>query len=462
MVLQTRKKSIKYSEEERNYLKSKKTIKACIDPNWMPFEKFDKNGNHIGMTAEYFNIFKNTIGLPIEVVKTNTWTESIHVAKTRGCDIYSLAMETPERKEYMNFTSPYLSIPLVLATKIDVPFIENIKYLNKEKVGVVKGYAFNELIRKKYPNIEIVDVRDIDEGLERVVKGELFGFIGTLASVGYAFQKNFIGELKITGKFDERWELGVGTRNDEPLLQSIFEKAIKSLSPQKHQDILNRYIAIKYEKGTNYDLIIKILLFVAFIALIGVYFYRKLSLTNKELKALQNKLLEQASRDPLTDLYNRRYLYDVASNLLTIAKREKTSLSIIILDIDDFKKINDSYGHSVGDEVIKNISSILLSNTRESDIVSRFGGEEFVVLLPNTNIDGAYNISSKLKDIVENETVCIDRKDNIKYTISIGIDSVLFTDKNIDESLNRADKALYSAKEKGKNQICIFNEGLSI
>jgi polar amino acid transport system substrate-binding protein len=457
-----KKKLIELSDAERAYLKTKKTIKACIDPNWMPFEKFDHNGKHIGMTAEYFNIFRNKIGIPLEVVKTNTWAESINVAKSRGCDIYSLAMATPERQEYMDFTSPYLSIPLVLATKIDVPFIDNIKYLNKEKVGVVKGYAFNELIRQKYPNIEVVDVKDIDEGLQKVVNGELFGFIGTLASIGYVFQKNFIGELKITGKFDDRWELGIGTRNDEPLLHSIFEKAINSLSPQKHQDILNRYISIKYEKGRDYDLIIKILIFVSILAMIGIYFYRRLSLANKKLRELQKRLLEQANRDPLTNLYNRRYLYDIASDLLTIAKRENTHIGIIILDIDNFKQINDKFGHPAGDKVIKTLSNILNSHTRESDIIARFGGEEFVVLLPNTNMEGSYNIASKLRSIVESEKVDIDSNIEISFNISLGVDNTKVTDRSIDESLNRADKALYKAKENGKNQVCMFNEGLSI
>lgn len=457
-----KKKLIELSDAEKAYLRNKKVIKACIDPNWMPFEKFDHNGKHIGMTAEYFNIFRNNIGIPLEVVKTDTWAESIEVATKRGCDIYSLAMETPERKEYMDFTSPYLSIPLVLATKIDVPFIDNIKYLNNEKVGVVKGYAFNELIRQKYPNIEVVDVKDIDDGLQKVVNGELFGFIGTLASVGYIFQKNFIGELKITGKFDDRWELGIGTRNDEPLLHSIFEKAISSLSPQKHQDILNRYIAIKYEKGKDYDLIIKIIIFVSVLAIIGIYFYRRLSLANKKLQELQAKLLEQANRDPLTNLYNRRYLYDIASDLLTIAKRENTHIGIIILDIDNFKQINDKFGHPAGDKVIKTLSNILNSHTRESDIIARFGGEEFVVLLPNTNMEGSYNIASKLRSIVESEKVDVDSNIEISFSISLGVDNTRITDRSIDESLNRADKALYKAKESGKNQVCMFNEGLSI
>ncbi|WP_373070742.1 diguanylate cyclase [Sulfurimonas sp.] len=458
----TNTKELVFTKEQHQYLKNKKVIKMCIDPNWMPYEKFDQNGKHIGMTAEYFKLFESKIGIPIKVVPSSTWTESIQIAKTRGCDIYSLAMETPERKEYMNFTSPYLSIPLVLATNMHVPFINDMRNIEDQRIGIVKGYAFNEIIRQKYKNIKVVDVKNINDGLQKVINGELYGFIGTLASVGYAFQKNFMGELKITGKFDEKWELGIGTRNDEPILQNIFEKSIQSISSRKHQDILNRYIAIKYEKGTDYSLIIKILVIATILAAIGIYAYRRLSLANKELKALQDKLVEQANRDPLTNLYNRRYLYDVASNLLTISKREKTDIGIIMLDIDNFKQINDTHGHAVGDEVIKSLSNILTTHTRESDIIARFGGEEFIVLLPHTDSKGATNIASKLRAIVENEIVTIDKNLKIKFTISLGVDNVLKDDKNIDSALNRADKALYKAKENGKNQLCIFKEGLSI
>jgi len=439
-------KKISLSEDEYAYLKNKKIIKMCIDPNWMPFEKFNYNGKHVGMTAEYFDLLREMVEIPIKVIKSNTWAETVQLAKARKCDIYSLAMETPERKKYMDFTSPYLSIPLVLATQMDVPFISDMKHIENKNIGIVKDYAFNEIIRRKYPNINVFDVKNINDGLQKVANGELFGFIGTIASIGYVFQHDYIGELKITGKFDEKWELGIGTRNDEPLLLGIFQKAINSISDNEHQNILNKFIAIKYEKGTDYDLVIKILVTVFILASIGLYFYRRLSLTNKELKLLQHKLVEQANRDPLTNLYNRRYIYDVASNLLNIAKREKTDVGIIMIDIDNFKQINDNYGHAVGDEVIKKLSNILTLNTRESDIIARFGGEEFVILLPHTDAEGSTKIASKLRKLVEKEN----------FTVSLGVDNILYEDKDIDESLNRADKALYKAKEDGKNQVCVY------
>jgi diguanylate cyclase (GGDEF)-like protein len=174
-----------------------------------------------------------------------------------------------------------------------------------------------------------------------------------------------------------------------------------------------------------------------------------------ELEEAQQQLREQSNRDFLTNLYNRRYFSEVSKNIVDVSRRENKSSSIISIDIDYFKKINDTYGHHVGDEVLKKLAEILQSNTRKSDIVARFGGEEFIILLPFTNIQGAQKIAKKLKETVEKTPVEIDNIITVPFTISIGIATIEEYDLIIDEVLNRADKALYQAKENGRNQIVI-------
>ncbi len=441
------------SEVEKKYLQKKKVITMCIDPDWMPFEKFDKNGKHIGMTAEYFDYFSKYLHIPIKVYPTKSWSESIEAAKARKCDIFSLAMSTKERRKYMNFTPAYLSIPLVLATKLDVPFINDFKAIKNKKIGIVKGYAFNEIIRRKYPNIQVVDVKNITEGLQKVANGELFGFIGTLASIGYTVQKDFTGELKIAGKFPEKWELGIGVRNDDPLLFGIFSKAVQSIPLRLKQNILNKYIAIVYEQGTDYKLLTQVLIFFALIALIATFYYRKLTRVNKELQRLKDALQEQADHDPLTNLYNRRYFHNVADNIFNLSKRNQNALSVLILDIDFFKKVNDTYGHNVGDTVIKTLAEIMQKSTRKSDVVARFGGEEFVILLPNTDINGAKNIGLKIAQAIEATPIQAKGEKPFHVTVSVGAASVIPEDKSIDDTINRADMALYEAKNSGRNRV---------
>ncbi|HEY5716177.1 MAG TPA: transporter substrate-binding domain-containing protein, partial [Psychromonas sp.] len=119
----------------------------CIDPNWLPYEAFDKEGKHIGLNTEFIAIFRKQLAIPIEIVQTDTWSQSLEFAKQRKCDLLSLALKTEERMRYLNFTSPYLVYPRVLVTKPNFPFIDNFTYLANKKIGIPKGYAQAELIR---------------------------------------------------------------------------------------------------------------------------------------------------------------------------------------------------------------------------------------------------------------------------------------------------------------------------
>jgi len=288
----TNKKLDFLTKKDREYLKRKKEITMCIDPSWMPFESF-KDGKYIGMSADYFKIFSQDFKLPIKVIKTKTWTQSLEFAKSRKCDILSLAMKTPSRSKYLNFTTSYLKIPLVLATKNDVPFIANFQTLKTQKIGIPKGYAFIELLRNKYPNINIIEVKNITAGLQKVANGELFGYIGTLASVGYMFQKEFIGELKIAGKFNENWELGIGVRNDDPTLLNILEASVENIPEVVHRNILNKWIAIKYDKGVDYTIIWQLLAVISIVIILILYRHMILKKANKNLqKIIDNKTKE--------------------------------------------------------------------------------------------------------------------------------------------------------------------------
>jgi diguanylate cyclase (GGDEF)-like protein/PAS domain S-box-containing protein len=173
-----------------------------------------------------------------------------------------------------------------------------------------------------------------------------------------------------------------------------------------------------------------------------------------EKKALEDKILELAYKDQLTNLYNRHYFYSMVQEIISLAKRERNPLSLMMIDIDKFKNINDTYGHGNGDIVIKSLATIMLENTRASDIVARIGGEEFVILLPNTSKDDAVTLANKLRKNVENHLIRFENNVDISITISIGVDSILVEDEvTIDKALARADEALYRAKESGRNNV---------
>ncbi len=179
----------------------------------------------------------------------------------------------------------------------------------------------------------------------------------------------------------------------------------------------------------------------------------KLEEVNRELCKSEEKLKELANRDYLTNLYNRRYFNEIATLYFKNAKREKNDISIIVLDIDRFKIINDTYGHNVGDEVIKDLSALLMEHTRECDLVARFGGEEFAILMPFTSKDGAIRIAERIRSVVESHEITVGNA-HIKFTISLGVDYVdIEKDLSVLQALDRADIALYAAKNGGRNRV---------
>jgi len=172
-----------------------------------------------------------------------------------------------------------------------------------------------------------------------------------------------------------------------------------------------------------------------------------------ELQEAQEQLKDQANRDYLTGLYNRRYFNEIAQDLIHISQREKKTFCVIMLDIDKFKNINDTYGHGVGDEIIKALSHTLITTVRKSDIVSRYGGEEFALLLPFTDRNGALKIAEKTRQRVQEYQMHTEKGEIIHFTISLGVTSILNRDRNIEDALNRADEALYEAKNSGRNRV---------
>lgn len=161
---------------------------------------------------------------------------------------------------------------------------------------------------------------------------------------------------------------------------------------------------------------------------------------------------KMASIDPLTQLSNRRSFYQEANNLWDIAKRYDRSLSVVMIDLDDFKAVNDQYGHKGGDIVLQETGALLLSQKRMGDIVARWGGEEFIFLLAESGIDNATIFAERLRASISAHLVLIDNK-TIHYTASFGVAEKVTDELSIDALIEKADKALYIAKTEGKNRV---------
>lgn len=443
-------KDFLFSPEEINYLEKKKSIKMCVDPSALPYEGISKDGKYIGMISDIINQLNKNTNINFELNVTSNWNESLNLVKDKKCDILPFTAQTISRDKYLNFTQPYLKFPTVIATKDNEFFINSLDEIKDKKIGIVKDYALIELIKYHYPNIKIEEVKDTKEGLEKVSNNSIYAFLGSLPTVSYNRQKYNILNVKISGKIPEDLLGRIAIRNDELILQNILNKAINSLKDDDTERIKNKWITIVKEKNFNTKLLIQIISTLVFIFILIVMFliYR----SNLKLTLLNKKLEKLSQTDKLTSLYNRTKLDSILENELKIKKRYKTDLCLVIADIDFFKNINDTYGHTVGDIILKEFSSILSKNIRETDYIGRWGGEEFLIILSHVKSNEAKSITENLRKKIEETTFY----NNIHVTASFGIYDC--KDEDPTKCLSKADKALYEAKEANRNCVKIYED----
>ena len=516
-------------------------------------------------TDDSVKIVSKYIDKPIELVPTKEWAESLQNIKDRKCDVLPVVMDVPSRRTAMNFTKPYVEEPFVIATTMDKFFIKDSTSLNNKKVGIVKNYAFIEVLKHKNPSVEIVDVLDTKEGLERVRSGELFGYIDTMPTIGYAIQKYSMLDLKIAGKLEFNIELSIASRNDEPILNTIMQNALDSISAEHKRTIIGKWIEIKVVQAFDYTVLWQISAIFLIIVLAVLYKNRSVILLNNELTKAKEEREEQQKMvnkyvsilstdtkgiisnvnesyckttgfskkeligsthsimrhpdmkhevfediwntinkdqiwsgeiknlkkdkttvifnvniepifkdnikigyrsiseditdkkrieelsvtDKLTGLYNRLKLDELMLIKIEAFRRYNVDFSIILLDVDNFKSVNDTYGHDVGDYVLQTMAKTLRTHIRITDIIGRWGGEEFLIICNNTNLDNSKILAENIRKIVEN--IKFDKVGN--KTISLGL-SEFQKDDDVKSIFKRADDALYEAKTTGKNKVC--------
>jgi len=241
----------------------------CVDPDWMPYEEIDAQGRHIGIAADFIATFANMLNTPIELVQTESWSQSLELSKSRECDILSFLNESEERKQFLNFTDPYVTAAVVIVAREDVVYIDGLGVLDGKRLGVVKGYVYEEFIRKQYPGIEIVDTSSMDEALKLVSDGKIDATIDSLFILLRHIQELGLSNLKIAGHTEFKNEFRVGVRNDDAHLLAAFQAAVKGLDPIKNNEILQRWNTVTIEHGFDYAILWRVL---ALVSVVIVFF----------------------------------------------------------------------------------------------------------------------------------------------------------------------------------------------
>ncbi|MDF0553475.1 diguanylate cyclase [Kamptonema sp. UHCC 0994] len=183
------------------------------------------------------------------------------------------------------------------------------------------------------------------------------------------------------------------------------------------------------------------------------YTREQLKKSLRDQAELTKELQKLANTDPLTGVWNRRHLLTLCEREINRSCRYNRFFSLLMLDLDRFKQVNDIYGHSVGDEVLIAMTKVVENSLRNVDFWGRFGGEEFVVVLPETNLESAVEVAERIRKTLEKTVITIQEEKQVQITVSIGVSSYQLEDTKIDAVLQRADKALYEAKNQGRNRV---------
>ncbi|MEX1201325.1 MAG: diguanylate cyclase [Methylophaga sp.] len=435
------------SEQEQLFLDELVSIRMCVDPDWLPYDGIDREGQHIGIMSDFHRLWSQKIGKAVELVPTDSWQQSLGFIQAKRCDILSSAQEIPGRQHYLAVTDPFIFYPFAVATQPDNQFVINLDQIKEHEFVMVQGYAGVEMLRRGYPDLNILTVDTPREGLKLVETGQAYGYIDTVPTINYQMLRHGISHLKISGVLEQQYAMSVGIGRHALTLQSIYDKAIGNTSETERQQILKNWLSVTLQSPISKTLIGQIVIVILLLVGVLLYRYRVVKRHNQRLKHINAELAHMSQNDQLTGIANRYLLHQRLHQEMKANRTAHHSFSIMIMDVDHFKKINDVHGHDVGDQIIQEIAALLTAMIREQDLVGRWGGEEFLIICPQTSQHGAMQLAEQIRSQIQQHVFAIDTE----MTVSIGVSEYL-AGEDINTCIKRADDALYQAKHLGRNQ----------
>lgn len=440
--------------EERQWLKEKKQITYCILGERMPYSAL-QGTQPMGITSDLMEIFSERLDIAFIPKPISTFDESLEKAVTGACDIIPMISKTSSRQKYLDFTAGYTGYNVAIIAREDSAFISGISALESLKTGIVPTSNIFEKVMAKYPKFNYIPVDTIEACLEQVSTGQLDAAILSLPIASHYIRKRGLANLKVAGHTSIKEDLRIAMSKENQYLHSIFSKVVRSVTHQEIESIDHKWMAIETEHPIDYSLIGKILAGAGLVLIFVGFWNRKLSRLNKEIASANLKLQDKTKElehisitDSLTGLYNRRHVENAFELEIRRTIRHGHDLSLVIIDIDFFKAINDTYGHQIGDTVLKQFADRLKTNIRSTDTLGRWGGEEFIIVCPEINLENAVHMSQGLCQTIAE--MPFDTAGT--QTASFGVTGFKKGD-DIQDMISRADKALYLAKSKGRNRV---------
>jgi len=237
--------------DERAWLAEHPTLRVAPDPDYPPVEFFDDQGQYQGIAAETLTLLSNKLGITFEIVYAESWDAVLEMAKAREIDMLSAAVPTPQRREYLQFTTPMVEFPGVIIVRDEVTRDLTLKDLRGMQVAVVSGYVWQDHLETDHPKIKLDKVPDLTTGLRKLSFGLVDAVVENLAIVSYTLEREGISNLRVAGETSYKASLALAVRNDWPELVQILNKGLALITPQERAEILGRWVRLKQGRSAQ-------------------------------------------------------------------------------------------------------------------------------------------------------------------------------------------------------------------
>ncbi|MCB1755240.1 MAG: transporter substrate-binding domain-containing protein [Gammaproteobacteria bacterium] len=267
---------IEMTDAERAWLEEQSPFTFVGDPNWLPYEGFDEDGQYIGLVADYLQLIEERLGIRFKRLQTQSWSESIAMIKRGDAEVIS---ETTDSLlgEHLIFSSSYNQSPVVIAMRNDQGFVEQLTDIADRRIAVVAGYGYVPHIYKQYPYIDFVEVESVSAGLQAVSTGKVDALLATLAQSTYQSRREGINNVRIVGQTEFSTRLGFGVTPENASLVPLLNRAIASISDDDRARISKRWSDVAYAPELDYTMLLRLALLSAGILAIFIYWNRRLS-----------------------------------------------------------------------------------------------------------------------------------------------------------------------------------------
>ncbi|WNC69977.1 diguanylate cyclase [Thalassotalea nanhaiensis] len=417
------------------------SYEAIINDNWAPLNTTDAQGNLVGIKLDYLKLIFSKANLEYNLVKTDNWRQALTKLNNNQSD-FSLGGASTDDSEFknLNYSKEITSFPLALAISINSPFVSDFSFLAGKKIAIGENEAARKFVERNYPLIELVAVKDTYHALDLLSYGEIDGVIDILPVLSTKIVSDGYSNIKIGGISADKVSIRFVLSDKAKHLLPQLNQAIDGISKVEHQKLLKKWLYNAPIEEENKHLMIAVIVCLCILTLITIYLVI--------LKFIHRNLKIAALTDPLTNAYNRQYAKKFINKQKKLQKSKGQQCALLFIDIDDFKKVNDSYGHDIGDKLLKDFVEYLKSCFRHTDIVVRWGGEEFLIILPNTSSAAIKNVVEKLQQNISTENFATVGEVKVSGSYSMLSDTL-----GLNEQYKLLDNSLYYVKKTGKGRI---------